>query len=736
MPSRPPATEAATSRPLRLRARRDLVFFPQQSGADRYWVVKDPVALRYFQLRDEECTVLCLLDGRRSLGELVDRFQKKFAPARLEESRLDRFLGNLHALGLVVSDHPGQAEPLLARCRENHRRAWAASAANVLAIRLPGIDPERLLRRVYPLVRWLLHPWWVVFSVFLIAAVAFLALLNAGSLAERLPEAERFFSSANLPWLALSLAMVKILHELGHAVVCRHFGCECHEIGLMLLVFTPCLYTDVTDSWTLPDKRRRIAVSAAGIYVELILASLAAIVWWATPEGPLNAFCLDILFVCSVGTVLLNGNPLLRYDGYYILSDWLEIPNLWQRSRAVVSGLCASLLGGRPHQSAWPERRRFLLATYGLLSIAYRFFVVILILSFLYRVLRPWRLELLAHAILAATVVAMLGVPAAQAVRNRLAPRGERGKSGWRLKAAFLTAALVVLASVVPLPCRVRAPALLEESDADRIFVTVPGRLVEACAVGSAVAEGELLAKLDNAELSREISRLESEYGADESYLAGLEARRSHDQQAAAELPAARQTLADLQKRLTARRGEAERLRLTAPRSGTVLPAPARHGDSDRQTLPSWQGRPTDAENIGCYLETGTLVCLVGDPRRLRAVVYVDEQNVQLVRPGQPVQILLEQSRRAVLEGRVAIVGDAKVDSVPPRLAALKAIPTVEDGENARPLGAFYRLEVALEPTASPLSIGVRGQAKIEVAAQSLAQRAARFFSRVLRRMR
>lgn len=249
------------------------------------------------------------------------------------------------------------------------------------------------------------------------------------------------------------------------------------------------------------------------------------------------------------------------------------------------------------------------------------------------------------------------------------------------------------------------------------------GEFVEARAVGSAVTEGDLLAKLDNAGLRREISRLESESGVEESYLAGLEARRSHDPRAAAELPAARQTLADLQRRLAARRGEAERLRLTAPRSGTVLPAPARHGDSDRQTLPAWQGRPTDAENIGCYLETGTLVCLVGDPRRLRAVVYVDEQNVQLVRPGQPVRILLEQSRCAVLEGRVAVVGEAEVDSVPPRLAAVKAIPTVEDSGDARPLGDFYRIEVALEPTASPLSIGVRGRAKIEVAAQSLAQR-------------
>lgn len=738
MPSRPHNIEGATGQPLRLRARRDLVFFPQQSGTGEHWVVKDPVALRYFQLRDEEYTVLRLLNGRLSLREVVDRFQKKFAPARLDESRLHRFVGSLHSLGLVVSDHSGQAEPLLERRRENRRRTWAASVGNILAIRLPGINPEGLLRRVYPLIRWLLDPRWIAFSIFLITTATFFAMIHAGSLVERLPDAGHFFGPSNLPWLAISLAMVKILHESGHAIACRHFGCQCHEIGLMLLVFTPCLYTDVTDSWTLSDKWRRIAVSAAGIHVELILASLATILWWSTPEGLLNAFCLDIIFVCSVGTLLLNGNPLLRYDGYYILSDWLEIPNLWQRSRAVVSGICSSvLLGEPPSEPGWPEQHRFLLAVYGLLSIAYRWFVVVVILSFLYRVLRTQRLEVLAHAILAATILAMVGIPAARVVRNRLSRGASRDRRSHAPKAALFALALVVLACIVPLPYRVKAPALLEEADADRVYVTVPGRLIEARAVGSLVGEGDLLAEFDNADLSREIVRLETEYNVQNARLAGLQSRRSHDSRAAAELPTAGEALADIGARLAARRLEAERLRLTAPRSGTVLPAPARpSGSLDEATLPFWKGLPTDAESIGCYLETGTLVCLVGDPRRLRAVLYVEERLIQCVQPGQRVRILLEQSRHAVLEGTVEKIGDSKVEVVPRRLAAARAIPFVGQEGNAKPLTATYRVEVALEPADAPPMIGVRGRAKIEVAAQSVAQRAVRFFSHALRRVR
>ena len=133
------------------------------------------------------------------------------------------------------------------------------------------------------------------------------------------------------------MAIVKVLHEFGHGLSCKKFGGECHEIGFMLLVFTPCLYCNVSDSWMLPNKWKRVWIGAAGIYVEMILASIAAFVWYFTEQGTtINDLCLNMMFLNVVSTVLVNGNPLLRFDGYYILMDALEIPNLRQKSTEVL----------------------------------------------------------------------------------------------------------------------------------------------------------------------------------------------------------------------------------------------------------------------------------------------------------------------------------------------------------------------------------------------------------------
>ena len=156
------------------------------------------------------------------------------------------------------------------------------------------------------------------------------------------------FDPRNLFWLLLAIGAVKVLHELGHALACKHFGGEVHELGFMLLVFAPCLYCDVSDAWRLPSKWQRIAVSAAGMVVELVLAALATIVWWYAQPGVVQLVALNIMIVCTVSTLLVNGNPLLRYDGYYILSDLVETPNLWQRSREVLRRFASEWLLGEP----------------------------------------------------------------------------------------------------------------------------------------------------------------------------------------------------------------------------------------------------------------------------------------------------------------------------------------------------------------------------------------------------
>ncbi len=728
------AGNSVVQRPLGLRARLDLEYYPQRFGEQRSWVVKDPVALRYFQLREEEYTVLRSLDGRASLADIATRFCQRFAPRRVTEVGVHRFLASLHDMGLVVSDHPGQTGPLLERRRRGDRRAMLAAASSLLAIRVPGIDPRCFLRWVYPFVAWIFHPLCIATCLGMMLAALVTVLVNSDELTARLPHAQAFFNPANLPWLAVCLAGVKVLHELGHAMACRRFGCECHEIGLMFLVFTPCLYCDVTDSWTLPNKWQRMTITAAGLYVELLLAAVATFFWWVTVDGLFHSLCLDVMFVCSAGTFLINGNPLLRYDGYYLLADWLEIPNLWQRSRDVLSDGVSRLLLGAPRRAALPEDRPVLLGAYGLLSIAYRWLVALLILTFLYRILRPLELELVAHGITAMTLATMVYGPARSALETSMAPGQPHAGQGRRRTVVVAGLLLVTAAVLIPLPHRVRAPALVEAADAEQVYVTVAGRLLSACEVDDKVGAGETIAVLENDELAMQIETLSAQVDEQAAHVRTLEARRAHDSAAAADLPEAREALESLQSQFEARTTEAQQLTLKASRGGTILPAPAQKSPpAGRLELVSWVGLPTDRCNEGAFLDTGTLLCSIGDPARLRAVVYLNEKDVQLVREGDSVEILLEQDLHTVLRGEVERIDALQLEDVPPRLAVVGTIPGVDEEGRVRPVETCYRAEVKLVDGDS-LTIGLRGRSRISVAPLSILQRAVRFLGHTFRR--
>ena len=184
------------------------------------------------------------------------------------------------------------------------------SLNNLLAIRLPGLNPDRFLGWLYPYCRWLLSPGLVAVWAVMAFSAILLVSVQADELRARLPEFTLFFSPANILWLAVVIAVTKVIHELAHGITCRHFGGRCHELGVMFLVFMPCLYCNVSDAWVLPSKWQRAAVGFAGMYAEIGLASLATFGWWFTHPGTLNSILLDTMVVCSVGTLLINGNPL------------------------------------------------------------------------------------------------------------------------------------------------------------------------------------------------------------------------------------------------------------------------------------------------------------------------------------------------------------------------------------------------------------------------------------------
>ena len=204
---------------------------------------------------------------------------------------------------------------------------------------------------------------------------------------DKLPDFQSFFNWWTIMSFWVCLAGVKIIHEFGHGLTAKHFGGEVHEMGILFLVLTPALYCDVTDSWLLPNKWKRIWISAAGIYVECFLASIATFVWWYSTPGLLNSLAMATMFICSVNTIMFNANPLLRYDGYYVMADWLEIPNLRIKSTQFFAYLIQEKVLGLeiPVQSYMPRSRRILFVTYSVASYIYRWFVTFAILWFLRR---------------------------------------------------------------------------------------------------------------------------------------------------------------------------------------------------------------------------------------------------------------------------------------------------------------------------------------------------------------
>ena len=328
---------SSTQRPIPLRARPDLEIEEIEYRGVPFPVVKDPVGLQYYRLQPEQHATLNLLDGERSLRDVRDQLLRSFPTLHITPRDVQRLVTDLHEKGLLSSDRLGQGEQLQKKHRKEQLKKIRKTCMNPLYLRLPGWDPERTLQRIEPWFGWIFtKPAASLLMLFVAASWLFLAI-RFGEIRQRLPEFQQFFGWPNLIYLWLTMGIAKVIHEFGHGIACKHFGAECHSMGVMLLVFSPTLYCDVTDSWMIKNKWKRIIIGAAGMYVEVILAAVAIFIWYNTNPGLLNHLALNVFFISTVTTVIFNANPLLRYDGYYMMSDWLEIPNL--RSKAFKDAL-------------------------------------------------------------------------------------------------------------------------------------------------------------------------------------------------------------------------------------------------------------------------------------------------------------------------------------------------------------------------------------------------------------
>ncbi|HEX4997068.1 MAG TPA: hypothetical protein VFY29_02515 [Terriglobia bacterium] len=368
-------------RSLKPRLRSHAHIHRHQYRGETWHVLQELSMERFFRFSPAAYGVIGLMDGQKTVEQIWNAACEQPGDAPTQDEMIE-ILSQLYRADVLQCDVSPDAAEILSRHQEQKRKRWQNQLMSVFSWRFPLIDPERFLRFMLPVVR----PLFGWFGALLWLAVVIPAAILFASHWTDLTEGilDRVLVPKNLLALWAIFPVIKIFHEFGHAFAAKSYGGEVHDMGIMMLVVAPVPYVDASSASAFREKWRRVIVGAAGMLVELFLASLALFVWLNAEPGVVRSMAYNAIFIASVSTVLFNGNPLLRYDGYYILGDLIEIPNLRSRATTYLLYLCERYLFGskdaqQPHATV-SERIWFVL--FGVLSFVYRTFVVVAILMF------------------------------------------------------------------------------------------------------------------------------------------------------------------------------------------------------------------------------------------------------------------------------------------------------------------------------------------------------------------
>ena len=492
--------------PARPRLRASVRVHRQSYRGEVWRLLEDPSTGRFVRLNAPAWAFVGLLDGSRDVADAWRACCDAHGDDAPTQGEVVEMLGQLHASNLLRADLPGDAVALFERRRQRVSRERLGRAASFLFVRIPLFDPDRLLDRWAPVLGPLFGVWGLALWLGLVG-VALVSL--AGRATDLAGQASGVLEPGNLWLLYLVFVATKAAHELGHGVACKWFGRrsgdggEVHTVGIMLLVFAPVPYVDATSAWALRSKWQRATVGAAGMLVEIAIASVAAIVWSAVGDGLVRALAFNTMIVAGVTTLLFNANPLLRYDGYYILCDLTESPNLQPRARSQLHHVVKRWLWGlrtsRP--AAGPLSERAWLVAYGLAASAYRLALAAFIVWF---VSGRWFFvgALLAIGAIGFLVVAPLVKFARFVLRS---PEIERVRARALATSAAGLALLAVGVGAVPAPDRVVARGVVEAARSAGVFVETAGTVLEVTPSGVGVRGGDALVSADDPWLRAEV---------------------------------------------------------------------------------------------------------------------------------------------------------------------------------------------------------------------------------------
>ena len=674
------------------RLRRDLTIRRTLQRGEVFFVVRNAEADKYYRFRPTEHAVLRLLDGRSTPEQVARRFEEDNPGRSLSASAVEQFVDTLRHLELLERSPVEKSLALYERLRKERARR-RSPFQNVMFLKKKLYDPDREFARLLRIFGFCWRPGFLWFSVGLIAAAVALVGFEWRAFTSTygaflLQMADLDHAASNYMLMLFTFFWMAIIHESCHGMTCKHFGGEVHEVGMLLLYLqAPGFYCNVNDAWTFPKRSHRLWVTFAGGYSGIILAAGAVFAWWLTPPGLVHRHAFAVITIGFLGGLLSNYNPLLKLDGYYMLLDLVEVPNLQDHSWKHLGFLFKRHVLRLPVEPLpAPPRVRRIYLTYGILSLLY---ITLMMTTFLIIAAMMFHRKLEEAGWL--LFLALLGVFLARPLRSVAATarffvtdKREWLRSGRGLAALGAGVALLVAVLFLPrLPFRVIASGTVEVAERVLVHTAAPGRIEEVITPpGAQVRSGQAILRLSSPALRAWSNADEAQVRETEALLAVAEASGKPAESAL------------LRRRLEGDRAAASRSRLR--RESLVVRATAT-GVLDAPLLRSGLGRVVHAGTVlGEILRPG--------PRRIR--LRVPERLVGDVHAGARAEMKTAAFPARIFRGQVVeILPERAPDDAAERRAA-EVDPTLVPQ-------AFYIVVVAFDDPEGLLRPGTRGRVRI-----------------------
>jgi putative peptide zinc metalloprotease protein len=679
------------------RLQRHIVLYPQDYRGDRWYVLHNKANDTPIRFNEEAYAFIGRFDGKLTVQENSENTQKALGENAPTPQEMVIILAQLFSVGALGGGIPPSIKDFFSQLLGSQAMA---KKFNPLALRFPLFDPDNFLNHLVVFIRPLFSRTALMVWMLTVAIAMLLAVVNASSLTAAfnrdLLQPENLFS------LAMLYVFVKLVHELSHAFAIKIWGGEVHEIGVSLLVLVPVPHVDATASWAFRDKRKRVLVSAAGIMAELFVAALAFFVWLNVEPGGVKDTVFNIALIASLSTVLFNANPLLRFDGYYMLQDYIEIPNLATRSSRYYLYLIQRYLFGM-EQATSPqtaEGEHLWFAFYGPIALIYRLMVMVAIGIFLIQeymiigiALTAWAISVQVVMPIVRGIMFVIHGPALAEARARA--------TAVSLVAVTL---MVVVLGFVPLPLTTRADGVVWVPDQARVFAETEG-FVEQLLVssGDQVESGDVLVEMQNPVLQARLAVLEAR----RSELLARRWSEQHNEQVKAQISASE--IQTIEYELESLREQAEGLVVKSHVSGTVV-------------LLAESGLD------GIYLSQGQLLGYVSKKDRLIVRAVVSQSDIGLLRRNvDRVEVRLAENRSHRIDAR--IIRETPAASLELPSAALGTLgggyiavdSQTRDADTRKALEKYFQIDLELSKGVTLSGLGERAYIQFDHGSEPIA---------------